>query len=94
MTLEQSMYAVAAAAGAVFVAWGPLVSAARSVGGRLAGLLSAGGPRRHANVATYQSAIASLASVRSRLVATAGLTEPVKSAIDTLTLALVAGSDE
>jgi hypothetical protein len=94
MTLEQSMYAGAAVAGGVFVAWGPLVSAARSAGGRLAGLLSSGAPRRHASVATYQSAIASLASVRSRLVATGGLTEPVKSAIDTLTLALVAGSDE
>ena len=43
---------------------------------------------------TYQSAIADLANVRRRLVRTQRLDEPVKKAIDTLTLALVAGSDE
>ena len=43
---------------------------------------------------TYQSAIADLANVRRRLMQTQKLDDKVKSAIDTLTLALVAGSDE
>lgn len=42
---------------------------------------------------TYQSAIADLAHVRARLAQTDKLDEPAKKAIDTLTLALVAGSD-
>jgi len=42
---------------------------------------------------TYQSAIADLAHVRLRLVQTEKLDEKAKAAIDTLTLALVAGSD-
>ena len=43
---------------------------------------------------SYQSAIADLANVRRRLVQTQRLDDKVKAAIDTLTLALVAGSDE
>ena len=42
---------------------------------------------------TYQSAIADLAHVRLRLIQTEKLDDKAKSAIDTLTLALVAGSD-
>lgn len=42
---------------------------------------------------TYAKAIADLASVRARLVATKKLAEDQKAAIDTLTLALVDGSD-
>jgi len=42
---------------------------------------------------TYQSAIADLAHVRLRLVQTDKLDDKAKAAIDTLTLALVAGSD-
>jgi hypothetical protein len=42
---------------------------------------------------TYQSAIADLAHVRLRLVQTKALDETARKAIDTLTLALVAGSD-
>jgi hypothetical protein len=42
---------------------------------------------------TYQSAIADLAHVRLRLVQTKALDETAKKAIDTLTLALVAGRD-
>ena len=42
---------------------------------------------------TYQSAIADLAHVRLRLVQTEKLDDTAKKAIDTLTLALVAGSD-
>jgi|APCry1669189000_1035189.scaffolds.fasta_scaffold454080_1 hypothetical protein len=43
---------------------------------------------------TYRSAIESLAYVRTRLINTENLTEAAKSAVDTLTLALVAGSDK
>ena len=43
---------------------------------------------------SYQAAIADLANVRKRLIDTQQLADPVKAAIDTLTLALVAGSDE
>jgi hypothetical protein len=43
---------------------------------------------------TYQSAIADLAHVRLRLLKTDKLDEPAKKAVDTLTLALVAGSDQ
>lgn len=42
---------------------------------------------------TYQSAIADLAHVRLRLSQTDKLDDKAKAAIDTLTLALVAGSD-
>lgn len=43
--------------------------------------------------AGYEEAIHNLAVVRSRLVATSLLGDEQKKAIDTLTLALVAGSD-
>lgn len=42
---------------------------------------------------TYQKAMADLATVRRRLVETKQLDDQAKKAIDTLTLALVAGSD-
>jgi hypothetical protein len=42
----------------------------------------------------YQKAMADLASVRRRLVDTKTLDDATKKAIDTLTLALVAGSDQ
>lgn len=42
----------------------------------------------------YQKAMADLASVRKRLADTKHLDDKVKAAIDTLTLALVAGSDQ
>ena len=42
----------------------------------------------------YQTAIADLANVRRRLVDTKLLDEPCRKAVDTLTLGLVAGSDQ
>ena len=42
----------------------------------------------------YESAIHSLAEVRKRLVSTGLLTDEVKKSFDSLTLALVAGSDK
>jgi hypothetical protein len=42
---------------------------------------------------TYQSAIADLAHVRLRLIQTENFDDGAKKSIDTLTLALVAGSD-
>jgi hypothetical protein len=43
---------------------------------------------------SYQKAMADLANVRLRLLETKQLDDKVKAAIDTLTLALVAGSDQ
>jgi hypothetical protein len=43
---------------------------------------------------SYQKAMADLATVRLRLLETKQLDDKVKAAIDTLTLALVAGSDQ
>jgi hypothetical protein len=43
---------------------------------------------------SYRSAIESLASVRSRLIATGNLDEKATAAINELTLCLVAGSDK
>lgn len=42
----------------------------------------------------YQAAIADLANVRKRLADTKALDDAARKAIDTLTLALVAGSDQ
>lgn len=42
---------------------------------------------------TYHAAIHALVTVRARLSATEHLTDATKAAVDTLTLALVAGSD-
>lgn len=42
---------------------------------------------------TYQQSLEALAVVRSRLVFAGGVDEPAQNAIETLTLALVAGSD-
>ena len=50
-------------------------------------------PRPAAGVG-YQKAMADLASVRKRLADTKTLDDATKKAIDTLTLALVAGSDQ
>lgn len=43
---------------------------------------------------SYQASLASLAAVRLRLLRTDRLDEPAKAAIDSLTLALVSGSDQ
>lgn len=50
--------------------------------------------RRKGSGMTYQAAVASLADVRSRLLATECLKDAQKGAINTLTLALVDGSDK
>lgn len=50
-------------------------------------------PKQSAGVG-YQKAMADLASVRKRLADTKTLDDATKKAIDTLTLALVAGSDQ
>jgi hypothetical protein len=94
MTGEQMLYAAAAVAGAVVLTWDWLVAAGDYL------LKSVPGPGREESKPrravgpTYQEAIADLASVRLRLIGTDGLTDPAKAAIDTLTLALVAGSDK
>jgi len=50
-------------------------------------------PLEEAIAPSYQDAIANLATVRLRLLSTDGLQDEQKKAIDTLTLALVSGSD-
>lgn len=47
-----------------------------------------------AGAVTFESAVHNLAIVRSRLLSTSLLADEQKKAIDTLTLALVAGSDK
>lgn len=51
-------------------------------------------PHRAAEGVSYQAAMSDLANVRRRLLQTKQLDDKVKAAIDTLTLALVAGSDQ
>lgn len=82
MSIEQ--IGLVAAAGVV-AAWPHLSKLAR-------GFLPAGGPA--APAVSYEAAIKDLALVRSRLAGTGLLTDDAKKAIDTLTLALVAGSDK
>ena len=50
--------------------------------------------RREPSTVGYEEAIHNLALVRSRLVVTGHLEDEQKKSIDTLTLALVAGSDK
>jgi hypothetical protein len=60
---------------------------------RLGASVLAAKPAEPAGV-TFHRSMLDLANVRKRLVATAALDEKAKAAIDTLTLALVAGSDK
>lgn len=88
MTVEQIGAAVIAAG---VVAWPKLVQLAKS----LRGVVPPSGPQS-ASVG-YEEAIHNLAVVRARLNSTGLLGDdksPQRAAIDTLTLALVAGSDK
>jgi hypothetical protein len=90
MTYEQIGAAILAAG---VVAWPKLVQAFKWIRGKLPSKL----PLAAASGVGYEEAIHNLAMVRSRLNATKLLGEeksPQRSAIDTLTLALVAGSDQ
>lgn len=89
MTVEQIIAAVIAA---VVVAWPKLVQLVKS----LRGVIPTG-PVSPAAPVGYEDAIHNLALVRARLNSTGLLGEeksPQRAAIDTLTLALVAGSDK
>ena len=90
MTVEQI---IAAAIAAVVLAWPKIEAAAKSLWGKLPSvpMPHLGGP------VGYEEAIHNLALVRARLNSTALLGDdksPQRAAIDTLTLALVAGSDK
>lgn len=90
MTYEQIGAAILAAG---VVAWPKLVQAVKWVLGRIPSKL----PLVSAPAVGYEDAIHNLAMVRARLNATKLLGEeksPQRAAIDTLTLALVAGSDQ
>ena len=97
MSNEQMVYIAAGVVGAVILGWNYLAQAAdyllKSV--PAPGLpVAPAGPAKRPVGPTYQEAIADLASVRLRLLGTDGLTDQAKAAIDTLTLALVSGSDK
>lgn len=88
MTYEQMGAAIVAAG---VVAWPKLVQAAKWLRGNIPR------PPSGDETVSYEEAIRNLALVRSRLNATKLLGDeksPQRSAIDTLTLALVAGSDQ
>jgi hypothetical protein len=96
MTFEQ----IAISALAAVVAFWPHLSglfekAAAGVGGAVADkLVTPHTPAPAAETGSYHEAIADLANVRTRLLKTELLLDPQKAAIDTLTLALVGGSDK
>jgi hypothetical protein len=96
MTFEQ--IAISALA-AVVALWpnlaGMAEKAAAGVGGLVADkLVTPHTPAPAAADGSYHEAIADLANVRTRLLKTELLLDPQKAAIDTLTLALVGGSDK
>jgi hypothetical protein len=89
MTYEQIGAAVIAAG---VVAWPKLVQAVKFLRGAIPA-----GPASPATLVGYEDAIHNLALVRARLNSTGLLGDeksPQRAAIDTLTLALVAGSDK
>ena len=91
MTYEQIG---AAAIAAAVVAWPKVVAVGKAVLGKLPGVPV---PAPGGAAVGYEEAIHNLALVRARLNATGLLGDeksPQRAAIDTLTLALVAGSDK
>jgi hypothetical protein len=90
MTYEQVGAAIVAA---IVFAWPKIVAVVKSIWGRMPAVPV---PSMSDSV-SYQEAIANLALVRTRLNSTGLLGDeksPQRAAIDTLTLALVAGSDK
>jgi hypothetical protein len=87
MTREQMIAAVVAA---VALAWPKIVSLWQAGAAKLKG----GAPAPAGKAVGFEEAIHNLAVVRVRLVASNLLDEQAKKAIDTLTLQLVAGSDQ
>lgn len=89
MTTDLLVAAVGTAAAVAVAAW----PKAKSLLGALAWPVRPAGPK--ATGVSFQGAIAALANVRGRLAATGCLdSEGVEAAIDSLTLALVRGSDQ
>lgn len=91
MTTEQILLGIAAA---VVAAWPAIKKAAVALYGRLTAAASSRPSEAVSAVVGYEAAIHDLAVVRTRLVSTSLLDDKAKAAIDTLTLALVAGSDK
>ena len=92
MTYEQIGAAIVAA---IVFAWPKLVQAVKFLRGAIPAIPA--GPASPAASVSYQDAISNLALVRTRLNSTGLLGDeksPQRAAIDTLTLALVAGSDK
>lgn len=91
MTTEQILLGIAAA---IVAAWPAIKKAAVALYGRLIAAVSPRQSEAVSAVVGYEAAIHDLAVVRTRLVSTSLLDDKAKAAIDTLTLALVAGSDK
>ena len=94
MTFEQ--IAISALA-AVVALWPNIAGLAEKAAAGVGGLVADKLVTPHAPAAetgSYHEVIADLANVRTRLLKTEFLLDPQKAAIDTLTLALVGGSDK
>jgi hypothetical protein len=90
MTVQNAFYVAAAA---VVVAWPNIVKAVNAVRAWPMFQKGSTADKLREKVA-YEIALHALAVCRARIVATEHLDEKAKAAIDTLTLALVAGSDK
>lgn len=91
MTTEQILLGIAAA---VVAAWPAIKKAAWALYERLTAVAVGRSYKAVSAVVGYEAAIHDLAVVRTRLASTNLLDDKAKAAIDTLTLALVAGSDK
>jgi hypothetical protein len=90
MTLTNLLYIAAAV---VVVAW-PQIQQAIAYVRALPAFKKGGVAAKLEDEVAYEVALHSLAICRARIVATEHLDDKAKAAIDTLTLALVAGSDK
>lgn len=90
MTFQNAIYVAAAA---VVVAW-PNIVKAFNVVRALPFFQKGGSADKIKDKVAYEIALHALAVCRARIIATDNLDEKAKAAIDTLTLALVAGSDQ
>ncbi len=93
---QETLLQIGAALLAMLVAFWPSVysAAERAAGWLWRDLPGPSQPAAPRPGPSYEKAIADLASVRRRLVETENLGDAQKAAVDTLTLALVAGSDK
>lgn len=94
MITTPMLQAAAVVAAVAIAAWPAVAAAAQRLADAAKAPAAPQKPSGKPTGPTYQRAMLDLASVRQRLLATEGMSEAVKAAIDTLTLALVGGSDK